>query len=86
MKKLIIFGVGGILLKDGVNPLVDILGLLNKQDEALRLQKEYELHKEKGPWGLAQYAKLYQGESREHLLSINIEYLSDRLRPEVQKT
>lgn len=85
-KELIIFGVGGILLKDGVNPLVDILGLLGKQSAALGVQEEYDRRKEKGPWGLAQYADLYRGTKLDQLMSIATEYLSEQLRPNVQKT
>ena len=83
---LIIFGVGGILLSDGANPLVDILRLLGKGIEAEELQSEYEKHKEKGPWGLEKYAILYRGEEQENLKSIAVEYLSSQLRSGVQTT
>lgn len=86
MRKLIVLGVGGILLKDGVNPLVDILGLLGKENDAQELQKEYEKRKESGPWGLAQYAELYRTIRKEKLTSVATEYLSGQLRRNVQNT
>lgn len=88
MKKvrIIVLGVGGILLKEGVNPLVDILGLMGKGSEALKLQEEYEKRKETGPWGLEQYAGLYSGIEKEKLASVSAEYLSEQFRAGVQDT
>lgn len=83
---LIIFGVGGILLKDGINPLIDILRLLGKGSEAEKLQIEYEKNKERGPWGLAEYAMLYRGEELKKLKTITTEYLLVQVRPDVQIT
>lgn len=84
MKELIIFGVGGILLKDEANPLVDILGLLGKWSAGLKIHEEYERRKEKGPWGLAQYAELYCCTTKENLITVATEYLSGQIRPGAQ--
>lgn len=83
--KIIIFGVGGILLKDGGNPLFDILCMLGKEREAREVQEEYERRKEKGPWGLAQYAELFRGVKKEKLTALAVEYLSEHLRPKFQE-
>lgn len=83
--KIIIFGIGGILLKDGGNPLFDILCMLGKELEARRIQEEYERRKEKGPWGLAQYAELFRGIEKEKLATLAVEYLSEHLRSQFQE-
>lgn len=82
--KIIIFGVGGILLKDGSNPMFDILCMVGKEHEAREVQEEYERRKESGPWGLTQYAKLFRGVEREKLTALATEYLSEYLRPQFQ--
>lgn len=84
MKKLIIFGVGGILLKDVVNPLVDILGLLGKGDAGRKMQEEYERRKEKGHWGLTQYAELYCHTPKGELMAMTAKYLPVQIRTGVQ--
>lgn len=83
--KIIIFGVGGILLKDGGNPMFDILCVLGKEQEARKIQEEYERRKEKGPWGLAEYAELFSGIEKEKLTTLAVEYLSEHLRPKFQE-
>lgn len=83
--KIIIFGVGGILLKDGANPLFDILCMLGKEHGARKIQEEYERQKEKGPWGLAEYAELFHGVEKEKLTALAVEYLSEHLRPQFQE-
>lgn len=82
--KIIIFGVGGILLENGCNPMFDILRLLGKEQEARVIQEEYERRKEVGPWGLAQYAELFRGMEKERLAALAVEYLSEHLRPQFQ--
>lgn len=82
--KIIIFGVGGILLKDNSNPLFDILCALGKETEARAVQEEYERRKGSGPWGLAQYAELFRGTQKEKLITLVSEYFSDHLRPQFQ--
>lgn len=82
--KIIIFGVGGILLKDGSNPMRDILRMLGKGNEAQEIQEEYERRKKAGPWGLAEYVKLFRGAEKEKLTVLTVEYLSEHLRPQFQ--
>lgn len=83
--KIIIFGVGGILLKDGSNPMFDILCVLGKEHDARMIQEEYEKRKEVGPWGLAQYAELFRGVEKEKITALTVKYLSEYLRPQFQK-
>ncbi|KKT81690.1 MAG: hypothetical protein A2V96_01540 [Candidatus Yonathbacteria bacterium RBG_16_43_6] len=83
--KIIIFGVGGILLKDGSNPMFDILCVLGKEHDARMIQEEYEKRKEVGPWGLAQYAELFRGVEKEKITALTVKYLSEYLRPRFQE-
>ncbi len=77
--KLFVTGVK-IFLKNGSNPISDILIRLGKKDEVEALLKEYEEKKHKGPFGLEQMAKFYGEFSESEVKEEAEKYVSENLK------
>lgn len=84
-KKLIIFGVSGVLLDDKMGGIKDVLVILGKGKEAKEIDKEYQKRKYIGPWGLKELAKLYKGFSENELRKVAFEYCQENLKSGVKE-
>lgn len=84
-KKLIIFGVSGVLLDDKMGGIKDVLVILEKGKEVEKIDKEYQKRKYIGPWGLEELAKLYKGFSENELREIALKYCYENLRKEARE-
>jgi len=83
MKKLIVFGV---LLESKMGAFKDILASLGKEEEALKVEKEYQKRKLTGPWGLEKLAELYRGFSKRKLKEMALKYCTENLRKGTRET
>lgn len=84
-KKLIIFGVSGVLLGDKIGGIKDLLVILGKEKEVRKIDKEYQKRKFTGPWGLKKIAELYRGFSESELKEAAFKYCQANLREEARE-
>jgi len=75
-KKLIVFCK---FFKSRMGAFKDILVLLGKKKEVIKIDREYQKIKFIGPWGLEKVAKLYRGVSEEKLKELAFNYCDKNL-------
>jgi len=77
--RLFITGVR-LFLKDGANPIGDILVMLGKGEEVKALREEYDARKHKGPFGLEKMAELYGEFSEKDVLLAAEKYCEENMK------
>lgn len=84
-KKLLVFGVDGVLLDNRLGGFKDILEILGKEIEVKILDDEYKKRMFYGPWGLEKLTNLYQGFSEEKLRKVAHNYCKKNLMSGVKE-
>ena len=85
-KKLIVFDVSGILLKEKMGGFKDVLVLLGKGENVKKIDAEYRRKKHAGPWGLEKLSKLSKGFPGDKLRKTAFDYCKQNLQERAKET
>lgn len=61
MKKMLVFDADGVLLNNQLGGFKELLIELGREKEVREIDEEYQRRRERGPWGLAELARLFNG-------------------------